>query len=322
MMRGAVRGILDFGPWPEAPVLLACSGGADSTFLALAWQAAAEETVLPPTQVVVVDHGQRPSSTEEAAAAADLYRRLGFRVAIQKAACAAGSNEGALRSARYLALRAAAEERGAAVILTAHHAGDQAETLLLRILRGTGVAGLTGIPQRRQLAPGLALLRPLLGCDPQAMRTYLVDHGQAWIEDPSNQDPAVAARNRLRQRWPQLEELCADLASARPEQALARLQQDALAHEAMVDAFDDGTWPWAKLPSHVRRQLLRRRLQEIGATPSPARLADLEGALLKRGTAAVDEDHRLSLRQGLLVFGFRRGDRPEGSARSHGEVLE
>lgn len=318
MEGGGPRGIHDFGPWPAAPVLLACSGGADSTFLAWSWRKAEAQAPLPPARVVVVDHGQRSGSGEEAAAAAALYRGMGLEVEIRRATVSPGADEGRLREARYRELRAAAEACGAARVLTAHHARDQAETLLLRILRGTGIAGLTGIPERRELAPGIELLRPLLDHDPEVMRASLREAGVAWIEDPSNQDPEVAGRNRLRRLWPELEAL----ASARPEQALERLRREALAHEAMVDEVDAAGTSFETLPSHLRRQLLRRRLREAGATPSPARLADLEGALLRRGTAAVDADRRLLLRAGLLVLVGRRGDRPEGGAGPDGEVLE
>lgn len=327
MNRGAVRGILDFGPWPEAPVLLACSGGADSTYLAALWREAeilaqVEDFSLPPAQIVVVDHGQRPTSPTECALAAERYQAMGFPVHVEGAACPKAASENQMRTARYRVFQNLATKLGAKRVLTAHHADDQAETLLLRIFRGTGFAGLRGIPAQRELAPGLELLRPMLACTRKEIEATLQERNLLWQEDPSNQDLEVATRNRLRAYLPQWRAQLAQLGSAEPAQALRRLQQEAEAHEQMIQAFDQPRWPWAELPSHVRQQILRRRLRSCGATPSPQRLADLEGALLRRGSAAVDEDYRLSLRKGLLVLVFRRGDRPEGSTRTDRDILE
>lgn len=327
MKGGALRGILDFGPWPEAPVLLACSGGADSTYLAALWRdaevlAAHEDFFLPEAHIVVVDHRQRAESALECTQAAARYREMGFAVMMREADCPRGATEAQMREARYEVLLACAASLGAKRILTAHHADDQAETLLLRILRGTGLAGLRGIPARRALTPEVEVLRPMLGCTRKVIETTLQHRGLEWQEDPSNQDLGLAARNRLRAFLPLWREQLGQLGPAEPAQALLRLQQEAEAHEHMIEAFDDPQWKWAELPSHVRQQILRRRLRECGATPSPQRLADLEGALLKRGSAAVDDDYRLSLRKGLLVLRFRRGDRPEGGTRTDGDILE
>ena len=305
MLDLAADRIHSFGPWPaSSPVLLACSGGADSTFLALAWQHTAREQViqglaqLPTAIVVVVDHGHRVDSAQDASAAAAIYQELGFEVQIKCAHADGTANEAELRDARYAMLLESAAQHGAKRILLAHHADDNAETVLMRILRGTGLPGLCGIPSRRQLTPDIELLRPLLRLRGPEMRRVLVALHQAWIEDPTNADPSVATRNLLRQEIiPQL----AAAATGDPISALLKLSAEAREwHEAkeemLVAASDFGC-----LPSYLRKQAIRDELRKLGVTISPTRLSNLECALLRRGTAGVDQDSKLELLGGKLI---------------------
>ena len=104
------------------------------------------------------------------------------------------------RSRRYAALESVARERGADVVLTAHHADDQVETVLMRIARGTGADGLTAMRSERPLSrglPGVRLVRPLLALPRAALVAYAREHALHWVEDPSNCDPRML-RNALR----------------------------------------------------------------------------------------------------------------------------
>lgn len=107
------------------------------------------------------------------------------------------SSEAASRDARYRFLIATAQRLGARYVAVAHTADDQAETVLHHILRGTGLAGLSGMPRARELADGIALVRPLLGVRRSAARAYLAEIGQSFREDSSNVENAYT-RNRLR----------------------------------------------------------------------------------------------------------------------------
>jgi tRNA(Ile)-lysidine synthase len=147
-------------------------------------------------------------------------------IAVEVQVSTEASVEAAARTARYQALLARSKAAGAQILLTAHHANDQAETVLLNILRGTGVPGLRGIAQRRSV-DDVTLLRPLLVHPRSALETYAATHGLRWIDDESNAEERFR-RNKLRHRvMPVLTELAPDL--------LERL--GALARHARSDAF-------------------------------------------------------------------------------------
>ena len=103
------------------------------------------------------------------------------------------SLEEAGRKLRYDFLRKTAEREGFSAVLTAHHAGDNAETMLLNLIRGTGLRGLCGIPPERDI-----ILRPFLGLNREELAAYAAAHGIPHVEDETNADPDAAARNLLR----------------------------------------------------------------------------------------------------------------------------
>ncbi len=182
------------GPWPaDRRVAVAVSGGADS--LCLAWLAARWGRPLG----LIVDHGLRMESAAEAAMARD--RLAGFGVVSQVLTLRVPHGPGLAaraRAARYGALAQAVAELGLSDLLVGHHAGDQAETVLMRAARSSGPLGLSGMSAIVE-GPRLRLVRPLLATPPDLLRALLRAHRIAWTEDPSNADPG-ATRTGLRAR--------------------------------------------------------------------------------------------------------------------------
>ncbi len=185
----------------QEPILVACSGGADSTALAVLAARCSEALDLGPVTLAHLDHGLRADSADDAEHVRALAEWLEMPCVIERREVhpAAGeSPEAAARRVRYAFLAEAALSVGATLVLTAHHADDQAETVLLRVLRGTGPAGLAGIRASRSLTPTVTLARPLLAMRAQSLRAYLEEHGVAWREDPTNRDGNDRARLRHR----------------------------------------------------------------------------------------------------------------------------
>ncbi len=145
-----------------------------------------------------VDHGLRAASADEAATTAQICADLQVPHAVLRVSVAAGNVQSQARAARYCALAGWASETGLAALATAHHTDDQAETLLLRLGRGSGVAGLAGV-RARGLVPGTALplLRPLLGFRRRELAAVTAAAGLAPADDPSNHDDRFD-RARLR----------------------------------------------------------------------------------------------------------------------------
>ncbi len=186
------------GPFEAAPRLaLAVSGGADSLALALLcrqWAASRGGAV----SALIVDHGLRPEAVTEAALAAKLLHNQGVQARILRLAALSQGSALAARArwARYEALAVACAEAGILHLLLGHHAADQAETVLIRALGGSGRAGLAGMAALVE-THAVRLLRPLLAVPPVRLRATLQMAGLTWIEDPSNAD-ARALRARLR----------------------------------------------------------------------------------------------------------------------------
>ena len=186
-------GLLDLARLPvDAPVGIALSGGPDSSALLLL----ARSCAAGPVQAMTVDHGLRPESADEARAAAALCAMLGVPHRIARVDVGAGSVQAAAREARYAALADWAAGERLAAILTAHHADDQAETVLMRLSRGSGLGGLTGIRAARRLGEAW-LLRPLLGWRKAELETICATAAIAPARDPSNADPRYD-RTRMR----------------------------------------------------------------------------------------------------------------------------
>lgn len=186
--------------WPEvdaefAPRLgVAVSGGPDSTALLLLAAAAWPGRV----EAATIDHGLRAESAREAEDVARLCEQLGVPHATLPVSLEAGNIQDAARRARYAALGDWAQERKLGTIATAHHADDQAETLIMRLNRGSGASGLAGVRARGRLpdAPVL-LVRPLLGWRRADLGLVVAQVGVTAADDPSNTDDRFD-RARLR----------------------------------------------------------------------------------------------------------------------------
>jgi len=199
---GGERGKLDpdalFAPLAAEPaLLLAVSGGPDSValmLLAARWSRRPEKTV-----VATVDHGLRPQAHEEGQSVARWARALGFapRLLRWEGPKPATRLQERAREARYALLAACAREIDPhCAVVTAHHAEDQAETILFRLARGSGVAGLGGMARASSL-DGLKLLRPLLDIPKASLEAVCAEVGHPFFRDPSNENP-LFARTKLR----------------------------------------------------------------------------------------------------------------------------
>ena len=183
---------------PGQTVLCALSGGSDSMALLTVlreWASVRSLTV----QAAHYNHRLRGAESQrDEAFVRDWCRTLGIPLTVgsgdvaQAAAQTGRGLEETARAMRYAFLEQTARQIGAAAIATAHNADDNAETVLLHLVRGTGLDGLTGIPPRRG-----RIIRPLLAASRSSIETYLTHQGIPHVEDSSNQDPAFA-RNRLR----------------------------------------------------------------------------------------------------------------------------
>ncbi|MEE2685956.1 MAG: tRNA lysidine(34) synthetase TilS [Planctomycetota bacterium] len=183
--------------WQGLTVVVAISGGADSVSLAHALSVLAGRGE---ARLVLAhfDHRWREESVEDARFVEQLAGQLGWKFVQGQAVEPGVQSEQLARRQRYAFLLDVARSEGARFVVTAHTADDQVETILDRILRGTGLRGLAGIPRTRVLDEGIVLLRPLLCCSQSDLRQYLAELGQPWREDPSNQDTDFT-RNRIRQ---------------------------------------------------------------------------------------------------------------------------
>ena len=258
-----------------APVVVACSGGPDSlALLALAAGAALEPVA------VHVDHGARVGSAAEADVVAALAQRLGTGFAAESVAVAPGPNlEARAREARYAALERARVRLGATAVLVGHTRDDQAETVLLNVLRGAGVSGLAGMPARRG-----AVVRPLLGVPRADLAAVCRRLGLTPLDDPMNADPVHRRVWLRREVIPALEAGAGrDLRAVLARQAaVARADSDVLddlAAEVLKAARVDGddarqARPLAEAPAALARRAVR---QWLG--PPPPSSTDVERVL-------------------------------------------
>lgn len=249
-------------------VLVALSGGADSTALAAATGVEAPLLGLR-AGAIIVDHGLHPDSAELAATAADRAPGLGLDPVeiVQVVVETRGEGlEAAARAARYAALDAAADRLGARLVLLGHTLADQAEQVLLGLARGSGLRSLAGMPAERG-----RYRRPLLGIDRGATRFACEVDNLPWWEDPMNADPAYT-RVRARQAVAELERALGPGIAAALARSATQLRADADLIDGLVEetlaGLGAGPWQVAALTAiarPLRTRLWRRLLLAAGA---------------------------------------------------------
>ena len=301
-----------------ARIGIAVSGGPDSIALLLLANAARPSGI----EAATVDHGMRPESAGEAGMVAELCSRLNVphRTLLADWPKPPEANvQAAARAMRYRLINEWAIERGLAAVATGHHADDQAETLLMRLLRGAGVGGMGGTRARRALSEDVQLVRPLLGWRKSELEALVRKAGVTPADDPSNRDPRHD-RSRIRQLlgaadWLDPVRLAASAAALQDadealDWALAPLIAARIHREGEVLTVDP-----AELPRELKRRLLLAGFAELGA--SVPRGAELMRAvdLLEAGQSASLSG--LTLRGGatwrLSVAPPRRGKIVDGT---------
>jgi len=202
-LTSLAAGLPAHGFW-STPVVVCVSGGADSVALLVGLHClAAGQGALARLLVVHARHDLREEAVADAAFVADLADLLGLTCIVRELRVREPDGvrgegiEGRARRLRYEFFTDVAREQGARFVVVAHTADDQAETILHRSLRGTGLAGLAGMASARELCDGVALVRPLLAVPRGVVRVYLESRGQSWVEDASNADLRYT-RNFLR----------------------------------------------------------------------------------------------------------------------------
>jgi tRNA(Ile)-lysidine synthetase-like protein len=318
VVAGALRHVVARLPElfsPRARLLVAFSGGQDSTCLLDAlvhlrrdhgfWLAAGH-----------VDHSLRATSALDAARAVDLGRSIGVDVQVRRVDVAAfrtaprhSTIQQAARLARYQALAALVAELRADALLLAHTADDQAETLLLNLLRGAGLAGVAAMRLDDTLAtadlgpplaetvtwpaappPALRIIRPLLKVERRTTLAYCAERELPIVEDPSNAGRAYT-RNRVRhdlvpvleQFNPAVRRVLARFAELAADDLDALDAQARVLHQSLSSPTDGGVRyaldPWRALPRATQRRLHRAALQQLLGSLQDVPLEPLEDAL-------------------------------------------
>ena len=289
-----------FKPWRhERHIALAVSGGADS--VALMWLLARWRKTLKPRpqlSVFTVDHGLRAAAADEAQRVVQWAGALGLEAEILRwqGDKPRANIQQAARQARYLLLADACDRHGVDVLMTAHHLQDQAETVLLRLGRGSGVDGLAAM-EWESSALGMRLARPLLDLPPERLRATLARAKHDFFEDPSNENSQFA-RVRMRKLMGVLER--EGLSARRLADTAGRMRR---AREALEHATD-------RLAAHAGR-LHEAGFCEIARAPLDEEADEIVLRLLVRVLTLVGgqplrprAQHSAALLE-LLRAGFR-----------------
>lgn len=284
----------------DARLCVALSGGCDSVVLLHALSRSGFSGRL---SAIHVHHGLSPNADRWAEFCADYCARLTLPVAIKHVAVDRTNGlglEAAARASRYAAFL----ECDADCLLLAQHRGDQAETLLFNLLRGTGVTGAAAMPAERRLGH-LRLLRPMLDVSRAEIVAYADEHRLAWVEDESNQDTGLT-RNLLRH------EVLTSLAERFPaaESALAQAAANFQEAVSLLDDLAESDWARVCLENAAQlrelramslprlKNLLRYRLRQLGwRVPVATRLDEFSRQLIN---AAPDRHPELVLPDGVM----------------------
>lgn len=282
-------------------LLVAVSGGADSVALLhlLARWARRQGEGAPRIEVATIDHGLRDGSQEEARWVGELSQELGFTHHVrrwqgEKPTTGVQSLARKMRYQLLLEIVDAAALKGPVAIVTAHTQDDQAETVLMRLARGSGIDGVGAMDDVRALNPQsrpVDLVRPLLGIAKDDLIRFLTRMGQGWKEDPSNVSRDYE-RVRLRDAMPSFAEIGvtpAALALTAQRARRARAALDALAQEFVITDVDLNNGVCASMdvsrfraqPEELRIRILNLLVRGFGGTAAPPRLQQLETVVLQ-----------------------------------------
>ena len=257
---------------PPGPILVAYSGGLDSTSLLHAL-AANDRARARGLRAVHIDHGIHDSSTVWARHCEMFALALGIEFIVRRVGVTRQPDlglEASARRARYAAIETLLSP--GEIVALAHHRDDQTETVLLKLLRGAGPEGIGAMRPMRRLGGGYAW-RPLLGLPRAALREYANTQGLSWIGDPSNEDPGID-RNYLRlqvlprivARWPEAAGSIAQSATW-ARSAAEFIDSEARRALARVQGLDPATLhfrDWLHLPEALRDPVMRRWLRGLG----------------------------------------------------------
>lgn len=262
---------------------VAVSGGADSMALLLMAQAWAKQHSCA-LVALTVDHGLRKTSASEAqqVAAWCKARTIEHHILRWKNPVA---NQAMAREARYALLGDWCKTHGIGCLLTAHHRGDQAETLFFRLARGSGISGLACMMLVSNY-DGLALARPLLGVGKTELEHYLREQNQPWLEDPSNSNmkyarSVIRAHIRSLPNGDAIEIQAARLAQRFGDIRIALENQLQHAMQASVSDMDEKQAllkesPFAELPPVLAKLVLARLIQAFNGDDHPPRSEKLD----------------------------------------------
>ncbi|WP_075291332.1 tRNA lysidine(34) synthetase TilS [Pararhizobium arenae] len=289
-------------------LLVAISGGSDSTGLLLALKTAVDDVGRGfAVAACTIDHGLRAASAEEARSVGILCERLGISHSIRRWEGEKPSSgiQAAARAARYRLLADAAAEIDAIAVVTGHTADDQAETIAMRSRRsGDDAPGLSGMADAVLYDRSVWILRPFLGLTRQDIRTFLQERGEGWLDDPSNTNPAferVRVRNAISQK-------------ARQAPSSPPVGEDA--RRADEGAFAANSEPAAPSSGALRHLLPQGEKRELAATSEAGhqrmvraeRIAELlgdvsvvEGLVARISSALVDRINEPKVLAAILL---------------------
>ncbi len=256
--------------WPveerTGPLGLAVSGGPDSLALLLLAHAAAPDLI----SVASVNHGLRAEASEEVAIVEQICADLGAPFRALTVEVQPGNLQARAREARYAALAKWADEVGLGAVATAHHADDQAETLLMRLARGSGLAGLAGVRASTHVPNSeMPLLRPLLSWTKVELEEVVAAGGITAVQDPSNRDERferVRVRNHLAENdW--LDPVALSSSAGHLADAWRAIEWYAqIDWEEMVHKEDSGAAYryYANVPRAIAIETIVRIIKELG----------------------------------------------------------
>jgi tRNA(Ile)-lysidine synthase len=299
---------------PGARLLVGLSGGSDSVALTHLLRELAEHGAYTLVTLAHLNHRLRPSAARDEAFCRQFAERLGLRIVVEAADVQSFAQENRLsledaaRRVRYDFLEGVAAREGATRIAVGHTQDDQAETLLLKLMRGAGLTGLAGIHPRRG-----TVIRPLLDVTRGELRAYLRVRGEGWVEDETNED-LDNPRNRIRHRiLPELDLAAGGTTRPALARAAALIREDG----QWLDELADERYRTLALETDAGVEL---DVAALTGTPSPLRSRVLLRAMRRAGGREIGLEHVEAV-LGLLA-GTQGGiDVPGSRAELRGATL-